>query len=497
MLLARTLHWFNPVAWWTVREMQAEREAACDELAFTAMGEADRSEYAATIVELAASLAPSAIAPGLIGLYASTRRLKKRIERLLRSPSVATLRTPIASILLLGMALTGLTDAMPGARAQSSKEAASTGKEEPKANSQTIGGRCVDADGSALAGVSVRLYRVEGRISPPVEIARTETGVDGRYTFTGLAPERGRGHLDLLEYGVLGFLGDRPIGIPFMHFDGEEEVVTIRFAVETSTLSGKVIDADGRPVAQATVTRYWIGGRPIAGLLATTTDVAGRFHFDDMPVYKTPDGRPWGTSFTVRHPDHPETFGKADALPAEVVVRLPASCSVTGTVTDGVTARPAAGAIITARRVDEWGESFAEADAAGRFRLVVAEGRYDFLADAEDRVTIAVTGRECLDGEKVELPPLKLIGGGFISGRVINTATGQSVSVTGVGEPVTLGLSTSAQPHGAVIAQTAQAEADKAGRFILRRPRGNTSPTWSTLVACTWPLIPASSHRSS
>src|SRR2546426_40183 len=68
LLTARILHWFNPVAWWTVREMQAEREAACDDLAFAALGETDRSAYAATIVELAASLAPSGIAPGLIGL---------------------------------------------------------------------------------------------------------------------------------------------------------------------------------------------------------------------------------------------------------------------------------------------------------------------------------------------------------------------------------------------------------------------------------------------
>ena len=85
LLAARILHWFNPVAWWTVREMQAEREAACDELAFAALGETDRSAYAATIVELAASLAPSAIAPGLIGLFSSTCRLKARVERLLRS----------------------------------------------------------------------------------------------------------------------------------------------------------------------------------------------------------------------------------------------------------------------------------------------------------------------------------------------------------------------------------------------------------------------------
>ncbi len=160
LLAARILHWFNPVAWWTVREMQAEREAACDELAFAALGETDRSAYAATIVELAASLAPSAIAPGLIGLFSSTCRLKARVERLLRAPSVTTLRAPIAAGLFLGMALIGLTDAMPGAKAQAPKQAASTQKAEPEAKTYTFSGRCVNhADDAPLAGVSVRLYQ--------------------------------------------------------------------------------------------------------------------------------------------------------------------------------------------------------------------------------------------------------------------------------------------------------------------------------------------------
>ncbi len=117
-------------------------------------------------------------------------------------------------------------------------------------------------------------------------------------------------------------------------------------ALETSTLSGKVIDADGRPVAGATVMRYWIDGRPIPGLLSTTTDALGQFKFDRVPVYKTPDGRSWDTVFAVRHPDYPEAGGTARALPADVVVTLPAPCTVTGAVTDGVTAQPAAGAVI-------------------------------------------------------------------------------------------------------------------------------------------------------
>jgi beta-lactamase regulating signal transducer with metallopeptidase domain/5-hydroxyisourate hydrolase-like protein (transthyretin family) len=481
LLAARILHWFNPVAWWTVREMIAQREAACDELALAAVGETDRSAYAATIVELAASLSPCAIAPGLIGLFSSTCRLKARLERLLRSPSVTTLRAPLAAGLLLGIALIGLTDAMPGVQAQAPKAVPATQKEEPKApkeDTHTVAGRCVNnADRSPLAGITVRLYRAEGRTSPPVEIAKMVTDTDGRYSFVGLEPPRRENHLDRLVYGVFGFADDRPIGIAFFHFRGDTEVTELRMVREKATLSGKVLDAAGKPVAGATVLPYFVFDRPAPSLLAATTDAEGRFKLDNLGVYKWPDGTPVVTSVAVQHPDYPETRGEAKGLSAEVVVTLPAGCVVTGTAADTVTGKPASGATISARRFDQWGETCVAADEAGGFRLVLPEGRYDFLAEAKDRVCVAVTGHECLAGEKVDLPAFKLIGGGFISGHVVNTATGESVTVPENGPgPIMLGLYGPSQPAGRVISPQRLAAVDKSGRFTLRAAPGENFP---------------------
>ena len=85
LLLARTVYWFNPVMGWVIREMQAEREAACDDLSVRVLGESNRWDYAQTIVDLASNLARIEIAPAFIGLISSARRLTTRIDRLVQT----------------------------------------------------------------------------------------------------------------------------------------------------------------------------------------------------------------------------------------------------------------------------------------------------------------------------------------------------------------------------------------------------------------------------
>lgn len=484
LLAARTLHWFNPVAWWAIREVQAEREAACDELALAALGDVDRSAYAGTILDLAASLTPSAIAPGMIGLFSSELRLKIRIERLIARPSVKPVRGPLAAAAILMLALAGLTDAMPTATAQSDPATAApppavqAGETNAAAETElvTLKGKCLDStDRTPIAGVRVLLFAAHGRTQPSVAVAFTHSNDQGEFSFGGVAAPRPEDQYDRLTYGIVAVDEFRPIGVGFQQRFPDPDY-DIRIGREQFALAGRVVDSRGQPVAGATVKHYFIDGRPLPGILSAITETDGRFEIAKLTVFRDNKGTPREVGFSISHPDYPSTYVKAQSLQTDVTFTLPAGAAFSGTVTDKVTGRPAAGAVVTAVRLDEHATALTGTDDDGRFKLVVPEGRYNILVQRSDRVCVAQTDRECLTGQSVELPPLELIAGGIIEGQVLNAATGQPVNISDRGQPIALGLFGPSSPQGKTIAPARLAIVDKRGRFRMRAAPGENFP---------------------
>ena len=490
LLMARTLHWFNPVAWWTIRAMRSEREAACDEWALATLGETERSAYASTLIELAANLAPPGVAPAMIGVISSTRRLTTRIERLARSPSVTSLRTPVAASIVMAMALVGLTDAMPATTEipspAKSAPVPETG-EGPEAKTVTLRGRCIDhVDSSALAGTHVRLFKAEGRTAPIVEIAKSVSDTEGRFEFPGLTPPRADDPVDPLIYLVFAEADNRPIGAGgiWTAQGSDKDDIDIQILREKTILAGTVLGVRGRPVAGATVAQWAIDGRPVPGILSATTGPDGHFVINRIPHYewmRAGSKDPSGLRFTVSHPGYPQAQLEVLELPRYVTVTLPVGCPVTGTVTDSVTGRPAAGAVVVAERLGEYSETPASTDASGHFEMVVPEDRYNFSVGAKDRVGVAITDRECLAGQTLELPPFQLIHGGFIAGQVVNASTGESIAVNEMGRPIVIGLLGPSQPLGKVVSPSRMATVDRAGRYCVRAAPGENFPYFVNL----------------
>lgn len=115
-------------------------------------------------------------------------------------------------------------------------------------------------------------------------------------------------------------------------------------------------------------------------------------------------------------------------------------------------------------------------DAAGRFEIALPEDRYNFSVRAIDRVGIAITDRECLADNKLELPPIRLTNGGFIAGKVVNASTGKSIAVTEAGEPIVISLFGPSRPLGKAAWPLRMASVDSSGRFKLRAAPGENFP---------------------
>lgn len=323
----------------------------------------------------------------------------------------------------------------------------------------------------------MRLFKVQGRLSPIVEITKSVTDPAGRFEFPNLDPPRPDDPIDPFFYMVFADADDRPIGAGgIWNGQGSEgSTIEIRILREKTTLSGTVLGADGRPVAGASVAQWAIEGRPVPGILSATTGPDGRFLITRIPYYEwihpgAANGH--GLTFTVAHPDHPVTEVEVRELPRNVTVTLPVGCVVTGTVTNSITGRPAAAALVRAERVSRRSAVIpVMTDDSGRFKMVLDEDRYHFFVRSRDGVCIALSDRECLAGTNVELPRFKLIAGGFIAGQVKNGSTGEPTARTDAGSPIVIGLIGPSEPTGIRLGT-----ADHAGRFKLRAAPGENFP---------------------
>ena len=68
--------------------------------------------------------------------------------------------------------------------------------------SYAIRGQCVGEDGRTVAGIRLRLLKLDGSSSPPVEVAQTVSDARGRFAFARLVPPRDLQGTNRLAYGI-------------------------------------------------------------------------------------------------------------------------------------------------------------------------------------------------------------------------------------------------------------------------------------------------------
>lgn len=111
--IARSLHWFHPLAWIAASRLQHEMERSADELATRSLSRLEIQEYGEMLLQYAAcqSHSPQRATVGLLAM-AAPRGLQQRIESLAMSHPKRRWLTRLAIVpLVMLIAASGLTDA--------------------------------------------------------------------------------------------------------------------------------------------------------------------------------------------------------------------------------------------------------------------------------------------------------------------------------------------------------------------------------------------------
>ncbi len=296
---------------------------------------------------------------------------------------------------------------------------------------QTIGGLVQDQAGRPIAGAQVRAVARLDKVSGTVDVSRTlQTDQEGRWRVEGLPDEA-----DTISLGFKhpAYIGDewtrgRVTGEELPALRDLKHVATMAGGL---TVSGRVLDDEGRPVSRAAVILAPASGSGFRYDYAdTVTDASGQFRFGCArnDVTDTADGG-GSTGVLVEVPGYVPALQRVTVEPnlAPLEFRLKQGREVTVRVVDENN-RPLPGAWTAVDLLLEdprYGLWHADTDEQGRFLIPNAP-------DHDMQLTVGKSGyitvrRHVLSASESQ-PVVTMRSSPCIQGRVVEARTGKPVS---------------------------------------------------------------------
>lgn len=79
MIGVRAWHWFNPLVWFAMRRLRADRELVCDAMVLECVGRSDRRLYGETLLKLLQMSPARSLSPSLVPVITPQPEIKRRI----------------------------------------------------------------------------------------------------------------------------------------------------------------------------------------------------------------------------------------------------------------------------------------------------------------------------------------------------------------------------------------------------------------------------------
>jgi beta-lactamase regulating signal transducer with metallopeptidase domain len=80
LIVVQAVHWFNPITYFALRRLRAERELLCDAVALSCMNARERHSYGAALVKAAQEFACARISPAIVPMLNHNQELKRRVS---------------------------------------------------------------------------------------------------------------------------------------------------------------------------------------------------------------------------------------------------------------------------------------------------------------------------------------------------------------------------------------------------------------------------------
>jgi beta-lactamase regulating signal transducer with metallopeptidase domain len=123
VFLVQTLHWFNPLVWFAIRQWQNEREILCDDAALKRESSEARRHYGAALVRAIEGNRFPAAQLAFLPFISRRNEMKQRLHQIMKNPTYSLIPQVSIALVALAAALVTFTSAVTPAGAAEEKGA--------------------------------------------------------------------------------------------------------------------------------------------------------------------------------------------------------------------------------------------------------------------------------------------------------------------------------------------------------------------------------------
>ena len=155
LIVVQALHWFNPLVWFALRRVRAEREALCDAIVLSRLRPEEKHAYGAALIKAAESFTGRRFSRAIVPILNHKHEIHRRIHMITRFKPTTRFLSVAAAALVLTVACITFTGAAQKDKAR---------REAPPATPANAHERSLEAFDKELAKIEAQIRDHEKRV---------------------------------------------------------------------------------------------------------------------------------------------------------------------------------------------------------------------------------------------------------------------------------------------------------------------------------------------